>query len=229
MNLGFKSRIYFGVGVLVAASLIVLGTLNILSMKDNMVEGLVEKTSDKLSFHVTELEQMMAFKSQAIKNGAKSFNRQLSDEDNQRLVELLAQSSSLSNVIMTYQDGRAFMSLDGNKHDFRQRDWYKNAKNARDVVITGVYQDQVTHEKVVSVTMPVTQDGQAIGVLLGDIQLGEVISAVSNMRFAGGAATLTDNKAVFFASDDPNDIGKTPSQISASIFLVTYFPMLEWL
>ncbi|MDN3680875.1 methyl-accepting chemotaxis protein [Vibrio tapetis subsp. quintayensis] len=216
MNLGFKSRIFFGVGVLVAASLIVLGTLNILAMKDNMVGSLVEKTSDKLSFHVTELEQMMAFKSLAIKNGAKSFNRQLTGEDNQRLVELLAQSSSFSNVIMTYQDGRAFMSLGGDKPDFRQRDWYKNAKSARDVMITGVYQDQVTQEKVVSVTMPVTQDGQAIGVLLGDIPLGEVISAVSNMRFAGGAATLTDNKAVFFASDDPNDIGKTPSQISAN-------------
>ncbi|MGC9494567.1 methyl-accepting chemotaxis protein [Vibrio genomosp. F10] len=214
MKLGFKSRIYFGVGALVAASLIVLGTLNILAMRDNMVEGLVEKTSDKLSFHVSELEQMMQFKTRSIKNGAKSFNRQLSSEDNQRLVELLAQSSSLSNVIMTYEDGRAFMSLEGEKYDFRQRDWYQNAKNARDVMITGVYQDQVTQQKVVSVTTPVIQDGQFIGVLLGDVQLGDVVSAVSNMRFAGGAATLTDNKAVFFASDDPNDIGKTPSQIS---------------
>ncbi|WGV98574.1 methyl-accepting chemotaxis protein [Vibrio sp. YMD68] len=214
MKLGFKSRIYFGVGALVAASLIVLGTLNILAMRDNMVEGLVEKTSDKLSFHVSELEQMMQFKTRSIKNGAKSFNRQLSSEDNQRLVELLAQSSSLSNVIMTYEDGRAFMSLEGEKYDFRQRDWYQNAKNARDVIITGVYQDQLTQQKVVSVTTPVTQDGQFIGVLLGDVQLGDVVSAVSNMRFAGGAATLTDNQAVFFASDDPNDIGKTPSQIS---------------
>ncbi|MEF1186347.1 methyl-accepting chemotaxis protein, partial [Vibrio sinaloensis] len=51
-------------------------------------------------------------------------------------------------------------------------------------------------------------------VLLGDIQLGEIITAVSNLRFAGGAATLTDRNAVFFASDDPSDIGRTPSQIS---------------
>ncbi|MGR6839599.1 methyl-accepting chemotaxis protein [Aliivibrio wodanis] len=214
MNLGFKSRIYVGVGVLVAASLIVLGTLNILAMRDNMIEGLEAKTSDKLSFHVAELEQMMAFKTQAIKNGAKSFNRELSDETNQGLVELLAQSASLSNVIMTYQDGRTFMSLDGEKYDFRQRDWYQDAKNARDVIVTGVYQDQLTQQKVVSVTIPVIQNGQVIGVLLGDIQLGDVISAVSNMRFAGGAATLTDKNAVFFASDDPNDLGKKPSQIS---------------
>lgn len=216
MNLGFKSRIYIGVGVLVAASLIVLGTLNIVAMRDNMVDGLVAKTSDKLSFHVAELEQMMTFKTQAIKNGAKSFNLQLNDDDNQRLVELLATSAAISNVIMTYQDGRSYMSLNNTKYDFRTRDWYQSAKNASDVTVTGVYQDQVTQQKVVSVTMPVKQQGQMIGVLLGDIKLDDVISAVSNMRFAGGAATLTDNNAVFFASDDPNDIGKTPSQISAN-------------
>ncbi|WP_100753633.1 methyl-accepting chemotaxis protein [Vibrio salilacus] len=216
MNLGFKSRIYIGVGVLVAASLIVLGTLNIVAMRDNMVDGLVAKTSDKLSFHVAELEQMMTFKTQAIKNGAKSFNLQLNDDDNQRLVELLATSAAISNVIMTYQDGRSYMSLNNTKYDFRTRDWYQSAKNASDVTVTGVYQDQVTQQKVVSVTMPVKQQGQVIGVLLGDIKLDDVISTVSNMRFAGGAATLTDNNAVFFASDDPNDIGKTPSQISAN-------------
>ena len=61
-NLGFKSRIYLGVGALVAVSLIVLGTLNMLSMKEKMVTALVSKTEDKLGFHVTELEQMMASK-----------------------------------------------------------------------------------------------------------------------------------------------------------------------
>lgn len=34
MNIGFKTRIYLGVGLLVTISLIVLGTLNILSMKE---------------------------------------------------------------------------------------------------------------------------------------------------------------------------------------------------
>ncbi|UPQ89048.1 methyl-accepting chemotaxis protein [Vibrio sinaloensis] len=216
MTLGFKSRIYIGVGTLVAVSLIVLGTLNILAMRDKMVQGLVSKTADKLSFHVAELEQMMTFKMDAIEKGAESFNLSLSDSDNQRMVSLLADSASISNVIMTYEDGRSYMSLDGTKYDFRTRGWYQEAKNATSVTLTGVYQDQVTQKQVVSVTMPVRQNGEFIGVLLGDIQLGDVITSVSNMRFAGGAATLTDNNAVFFASDDPNDIGKTPSQISSN-------------
>ncbi|KHT39140.1 methyl-accepting chemotaxis protein [Vibrio sinaloensis] len=214
MNLGFKSRIYLGVGSLLAVSLIVLGTLNILAMRDKMVTGLVAKTSDKLSFHVAELEQMMKQKITAIENGSDSFNSQLSDEANQRLVTILAQSSQLSNVIMTYEDGRAYMSIDGTKYDFRTRDWYKAARAKGGVTLTDIYQDQVTNQKVISVTMPVMDGGQFVGVLLGDIQLGEIITAVSNLRFAGGAATLTDRNAVFFASDDPSDIGRTPSQIS---------------
>ena len=214
MNLGFKTRIYIGVGVLVALSLIILGTLNILSMKSKMIEGLTSKTSDKLSFHVAELEQMMQFKTDVIKFGAQSFNNELSDSENQHLVELLSDSSALSNVIMTYEDGRSFMSLDGKKGDFRSRNWYQDAKVSRGVKLTDIYVDQLTNKQVISVTMPVVKNGQFIGVLLGDIPLGEVITAVNNMRFAGGAATLSDKNAVFFASDDPTDIGRTPSQIS---------------
>ncbi|WP_394252325.1 methyl-accepting chemotaxis protein [Vibrio profundi] len=215
-NLGFKSRIYLGVGALVAVSLIVLGTLNMLSMKEKMVTALVSKTEDKLGFHVTELEQMMDFKINVIAKGADIFDNELSESENQNLVNVLASSSDISNVIMTYEDGRTYMSLAGDKPDFRTRDWYKNALNASGVTLTGIYQDQVTKQEVISVTMPVRQNGKVIGVLLGDIQLGDIITAVSNMRFAGGAATLTDNNAVFFASDDPNDIGRTPSQISSN-------------
>ncbi|MGF1711445.1 methyl-accepting chemotaxis protein [Vibrio kagoshimensis] len=214
MNLGFKSRIYLGVGALVAVSLIVLGSLNMLSMKDNMIDSLESKTEDKLSFHVTELEQMMTFKINAIAQGASSFTNELSNSENKKLVDVLATSASLSNVIMTYEDGRSYMSLSGDKFDFRDREWYQNAKGASGVVLTEIYLDQVTQEQVVSVTMPVRRNGTLVGVLLGDIQLGEVISTVSNMRFAGGAATLTDKNAVFFASDDPSDLGRTPSQIS---------------
>ena len=214
MNLGFKSRIYLGVGALVAVSLIVLGSLNMLSMKDNMIDSLASKTEDKLSFHVTELEQMMTFKINAIAQGASSFTNELSSSENKKLVDVLAASASLSNVIMTYEDGRSYMSLNGDKYDFRDREWYQNAKRASGAVLTEIYIDQVTQEQVVSVTMPVKRNGSLVGVLLGDIQLGEVISTVSNMRFAGGAATLTDKNAIFFASDDPSDLGRTPSQIS---------------
>jgi methyl-accepting chemotaxis protein len=214
MNLGFQSRIYVGVGLLVTMSMVVLGIFNMVSMKDNMVKALVENTTNKLDFHVQELEQMMSFKMESIEQGASSFGTALSDRENQKLVELLAQSAGFFNVIMTYEDGRNFMSIEGENFDFRTRGWYQSAKASQRAGLTDIYQDKVTGKNVISMTMAVIEKGQVVGVLLGDVSLDAIISAVSNMRFAGGAATLTDQHAVFFASDDPNDIGRTPSQIS---------------
>ncbi|MGL0821699.1 methyl-accepting chemotaxis protein [Vibrio vulnificus] len=219
MNLGFKSRIYSSVALLVALSLGILGTLNIISLKEKMVSSLISETQNKLNYHVDELQHAVTTQLKAVELGARHFNAQLSDEQNVNLVRLLAESAGISNIIMAYEDGRSYMSLhksgiSTSEQNFNQREWYQNAKSGNSVKLTDIYVDKITGEKVVSATMPVYYQGQFQGVLLGDILLSDIIKMVSDMRFAGGAATLTDKNAVFFASDDPNDIGKTPSQVS---------------
>ncbi|ANN28534.1 TPA: methyl-accepting chemotaxis protein [Vibrio vulnificus] len=219
MTLGFKSRIYTSVALLVALSLGILGTLNIISLKEKMVASLVSETQNKLNYHVDELEHAIAIQLKAVEVGSKHFNASLSDEQNVNLVRLLAESAGISNIIMAYEDGRSYMSLHANgitteEQNFSQRDWYRMAKGSQGVKLTDIYIDKITGEKVVSAIMPVYNGSEFQGVLLGDIPLAAIIKMVSNMRFAGGAATLTDKNAVFFASDDPNDIGKTPSQVS---------------
>ncbi|EGQ7951052.1 methyl-accepting chemotaxis protein [Vibrio vulnificus] len=219
MNLGFKSRIYSSVALLVALSLGILGTLNIISLKEKMVSSLISETQNKLNYHVDELQHAVTTQLKAVELGARHFNAQLSDEQNVNLVRLLAESAGISNIIMAYEDGRSYMSLhksgiSTSEQNFNQREWYQNAKSGNSAKLTDIYVDKFTGEKVVSATMPVYYQGQFQGVLLGDILLSDIIKMVSDMRFAGGAATLTDKNAVFFASDDPNDIGKTPSQVS---------------
>ncbi len=219
MTLGFKSRIYTSVALLVALSLGILGTLNIISLKEKMVASLVSETQNKLNYHVDELQHAIAIQLKAVEVGSKHFNTSLSDEQNVNLVRLLADSAGISNIIMAYEDGRSYMSLHASgitteEQNFSQRDWYRMAKGSQGVKLTDIYIDKITGEKVVSAIMPVYNGSEFQGVLLGDIPLAAIIKMVSNMRFAGGAATLTDKNAVFFASDDPNDIGKTPSQVS---------------
>ncbi|MBF4250213.1 methyl-accepting chemotaxis protein [Vibrio anguillarum] len=229
MTLGFKSRIYVSVALLVAISLIVLGTINMLSLKEKMITSLTTETQNKLNYHVSELESWVKTRYQAVVKGSQHFRSALSDQENVNLVRLLAESAQISNVIMAYDDGRAYMSFDKDRaymsfdkdngvvtgqQNFTSRDWYQQAKTSRTAQVTEIYEDKITGKQVISVVMPVYQQSRFIGVLLGDIQLDEVIVQVSNMRFAGGAATLTDKNAVFFASDDPSDIGRTPSQVS---------------
>ncbi|OEE38644.1 methyl-accepting chemotaxis protein [Vibrio ordalii] len=220
MTLGFKSRIYVSVALLVAISLIVLGTINMLSLKEKMITSLTTETQNKLNYHVSELESWVKTRYQAVVKGSQHFRSALSDQENVNLVRLLAESAQISNVIMAYDDGRAYMSFDKDngvvtgQQNFTSRDWYQQAKTSRTAQVTEIYEDKITGKRVISAVMPVYEQGQFIGVLLGDIQLDEVIVQVSNMRFAGGAATLTDKHAAFFASDDPSDIGRTPSQVS---------------
>ncbi|OOE96470.1 methyl-accepting chemotaxis protein [Salinivibrio sp. IB643] len=222
MTLGFKSRIILGVGLLVTLSLIVLGSLNAMSLRDNMVSALVKQTQNKVDHHVLELEQLVQSQLNAVEKGAGHFARNLTESENVAQVRMLADTAGIANVIMTYESGRSYMSnhsSDGittNEYDFRDRDWYRAVKSSQDIHLSEIYTDKVTGEKVISAVAPVFENGRFIGALLGDIPLQNVITQVSQMRFAGGAATLTDQNAVFFASDDPNDIGKTPSQVSAN-------------
>lgn len=222
MTLGFKSRIILGVGLLVTLSLVVLGSLNAMSLRDNMVSALVKQTQNKVDHHVLELEQSVQSQLNAVEKGAGHFARNLTESENVAQVRMLADTAGIANVIMTYESGRSYMSnhsSDGittNEYDFRDRDWYRAVKSSQDIHLSEIYTDKVTGEKVISAVAPVFENGRFIGALLGDIPLQNVITQVSQMRFAGGAATLTDQNAVFFASDDPNDIGKTPSQVSAN-------------
>ncbi|SHO58245.1 methyl-accepting chemotaxis protein [Vibrio quintilis] len=216
MNLGFKTRIYLGVGLLVAISLTILGTLNILSLKQKMTHSLVEMTENKLDYHVTSLEDFIQFRLNAISKGAKQFHTRLPDNENQELVSVLADTAGIANVTMAYTDGRTFTSSRQNETtDLRNKSWFQNAKQAYQLKLTEIYLNPVMNQKVIGAVMPVRDNGKLIGVLLGEIQLSDIITKVSQMRFAGGAATLTDQNAVFFASDDPTDIGRTPSQISS--------------
>ncbi|EMC3731756.1 methyl-accepting chemotaxis protein [Vibrio cholerae] len=222
MTLGFKGRIYASVVILVTISLMVLGTINMLSLKREMIDSLTTETQNKLNYHVSELEFWVKSRYEAVSRGANLFTPELSDTDNLNKVRLLAEAAQITNVIAAYEDGRSYMSMDKeggvttNRFKFTDRDWYQQAKSRRNPFLTEIYQDQVTGKKVISAVSPILHQGQFVGALLGDFQLDDIITQVSNMRFAGGAATLTDKNAVFFASDDPNDIGRTPSQVSPS-------------
>ena len=217
MTLGFKSRIYLSVSLLVALSLIILGSINIYNLQDKMVSSLVKETEIKLKSQVSNMETWYQGKQQAIDNGAASFSLNLSDAENLKLVDLLEKSGNFSTVAIAYSNGTSFISRDhqilGN-NILQNRPWYKAAIQSNDLIVTDIYQDLQTGEKTISLTKAVTENGRKVGVLIGDIVIDNVASSINQMRFAGGAATLVDRNAVFFASDDPSDIGKTPTQVN---------------
>ncbi len=218
MKLGFKTRINLCVVFLVASALTVLSLLSIINLKEKMTHGLSDATVAKLEHYVKELEGDIQHYYQAVEQGANYFTPQLSDDEINDRLKMLAGSVGISNIRLALEDGRSYMSLGESKRDdkvkFNGSSWYQNVKKQAQTITTGIYKDIITGKKVFSIASPIYENGQFIGAILGDILLDDIIREISNMTFSGGAATLSDKNQVFFASDDPNDIGLTPSQVS---------------
>lgn len=219
MYLGFKARINISVAILVTISLVTLSILNISTLKQDMVGNLTNTTTNKVEQDASQIATWVTSKIAVIDNSSPHFSQQLTVDKNLSLVRVIAESSGISNVAVAYENGTTFVAKGGDdgvlpvSETFKQRAWYKLAKNAGKTSLSDIYIDSITKKQVVSIATPVYDNGVFSGVLLGDLQLDEAITQVQAIRFAGGAATLADNNNKFIASDDPNDLGKTPSQI----------------
>ncbi|WP_413112498.1 methyl-accepting chemotaxis protein [Thaumasiovibrio sp. DFM-14] len=220
MKLGFKARINMTVVVLVACSLIILGAVNVHNLRTMMINALTNETQEKLNTHASEIEAWMDSQYHVISRGSSRFSMALTSGGNLQLVRALSEATGMSNIAVAYEDGRTYAAHGGDNGVFDesmyfiQRDWYQEAKRQRQTVISLPYTDTVTGEMVISISAPVYDDDQFVGVMVGDIMLNQIISAVDEMRFAGGAATLTDQRNIFIASDDSTDLGLTPSQVN---------------
>ncbi|MFT5879916.1 MAG: methyl-accepting chemotaxis protein [Moritella sp.] len=219
MHLGFKARINISVAILVTISMVTLGILNINTLKQDMIGNLTNTTTNKVEHEASQIATWITAKIAVIHNSSSHFSQQLSTDKNLSLVRIIAESIGISNVAVAYENGTTFVAKGGDdgvlpvSDTFKQRAWYQLAKRNGKTSLTDIYTDSITNKQVISIATPVYDNGSFTGVLLGDLQLDDVVSQVQAIRFAGGAATLADNNNVFIASDDPNDLGKTPSQV----------------
>ncbi|WP_231580686.1 methyl-accepting chemotaxis protein [Photobacterium gaetbulicola] len=217
LKLGFKARIHLTVMLLMAVCLTTLGMVNINSLQRNMVASLTATTEGILAAHVREIENWLQDRRGLLENTRSEFHAGLTEQENLSLVRVLAKSDGVANLAVAYQDGRTFAAKGGNNGVFDvsdifiSRDWYINAMRKGATVISDPYIDLVSGEMVVSISTPLANRE---GVLTTDISLAELTEQISQVNFAGGAATLSDSNNVFIASDDPSDIGYRPSQIT---------------
>ena len=225
MHLDFKSRINVSVAILITVSLITLGSINIITLKKEMNNGLINKTTSKVEDEVSKIETWLMAKMAVIENNRKHFTPLLNEEQNLSLVRVIKDSSNLLNVFISYEDGSTFAAHGGENgvfqvsDRFKKADWYLLAKRHGKTTFTDIYFDDVTNKQIFSIVTPIYVKGQFSGVLAGDISLDYLTSVVKDIQFAGGAAELSDNNNKYIVSDDIY-IGKTPSQIDPAFILI---------
>ncbi|SDJ27984.1 methyl-accepting chemotaxis sensory transducer with Cache sensor [Ferrimonas sediminum] len=200
----FKTRIVFASCIILLLALSALSINQYLTTKHSIF-ALTESSVSEISSGIADaVESNMANKADIGRYVMSLIEDDISEANIARVFtkSIVKQQFMLAGVGFE-SDGRLIDNDDnwqaGADYDARTRPWYKEAKRQGKVIFTAPYPDSVTREILVSIGIPMTENGRFIGAMFLDVslkQLGETINKV-NLFNAGYAFLLTpDNQFI---------------------------------
>ena len=133
--------------------------------------------------------------------------------------ELISQPAFTSNFLFTYlgdADGSFIQTPDEelpDDYDPRTRPWYTGATQANGVFLTEPYQD-TTGVLVITMSAPIRQGGQLLGVAGGDLSLETLVGIINSVDFGGlGHAFLVSGDGQVLVSPEQNEVMKSLREI----------------
>ncbi len=88
-------------------------------------------------------------------------------------------------------------------YDPRERGWYRQAAEAKSVIVTDPYWDVMTEQMCATMAAPVYIDGELAGVMGLDVTLGTVTELTRSIRYADGVyGFLTDSAGHYVAHEN---------------------------
>lgn len=127
------------------------------------------------------------------------------------LVEVSETDESIGNVYFASEKSQNFFDMHESTQDadFRNNDrsWYIEGKAADDIYFTKPYIDGVTGADVLSITAPVYEGSNYLGLIVMDIFLDEIKAIVDTIEtYEGGYAFLLDPDGIALAHPDESVI-----------------------
>lgn len=116
---------------------------------------------------------------------------------NTYLTSFMVNSESMKNLYITMQDGRNFnSSFKAVQQDTRKRPWYINVLVANEskkpgrIVWSQPYEDSISGDMVISVSMPLLgQGGELEGVIGADFKLQDILDELSHIKISDNSTT----------------------------------------
>lgn len=189
-----------------AAAIVLFLTTSLLSLAQvsqvretlhSQVAASIAESSNALA---RQIENWLNAKLKLMDLMAQSIDSNYSPEETQRIVNTPMLKNEFILVFGALQsDGKPIKNTDEWKPapewDGRQRPWYATGKAGSQALLTEPYVDSTTGEILISAVTRITNAGEFLGVLGGDIRLKTVADAVNTLDFngAGYAFLLTRN------------------------------------
>lgn len=188
------ANLKFSHKVLLAASFVVVAAFSLFTLYNDSIQRKTIRSN--LENHLEEMSKITAASVQSWLSGRVLLIDHVAqtvanDPASQNITRLLEQRSLLSTFTFTYLGSRDGSFVIRPKDDLpadydpRTRPWYTDAMAAGGTTLTEPYLDVTTGQLMMTIATPVSQDGQPLGVVGGDLTLETLATIVSSLDLGG--------------------------------------------
>ncbi|MDB2356160.1 methyl-accepting chemotaxis protein [Pseudoalteromonas sp.] len=211
MKIRTKFSIASGIVVFIVIS--VIATTTYLLVQQTLRKSTTAYVQDNASLLSNSISNWLISRSAQINILKNQLESDFSKQNFQSSLENKALTTDFSLVFGTLNDEKTLRSNDKNRVnppgiDFRQRPWFKLAKNSNNTLFTAPYVDAATNELLLSVVSAINTENGFQGVIGGDLSLDAIANSVNTINFNGnGLAFLVDGegKIITHPSSDLNN------------------------
>ncbi|MBW8186037.1 methyl-accepting chemotaxis protein [Shewanella nanhaiensis] len=210
----FLHKIVIAVSLILSLSLGSLSTYQYFKIKRQLEEQVTSSVTELASSMGSNIEAVMAEKADLTAYAVSLLQTELSDR---HFLEVLSQPVIKKHFLlagMGLETGH-FVGNDsnwdpGSDYDPRKRMWYQEAKRQGKALFTEPYADASSGNILVSVSVPLFENGQFKGALFTDVSL-ESLAEISNQAdlFGAGYAFIVGKQGNFIAHPDAAQNGKS--------------------
>ncbi|MBY8181758.1 methyl-accepting chemotaxis protein [Vibrio fluvialis] len=220
MQLSLKRKMVFSVVIAIALTAIALVVAGYKTFQQDSWRAIESESRNTLQAHAKGIGDWFATKEHALKGLREEIER----NPNLDLVPHLRQTLESGSFGLSYygnEQGEMFRqdpSLNKAGYDPRERGWYKEAKAAGKPTTTEPYVSVTMQTLVVTLTEPVSVNGQFIGVAASNLALNKLIEDVLAIEVPGkGYAILVNQKGKIVAHPNKDLILKPTQDIASGL------------
>lgn len=196
---------------------IVVVSLALVQVRSNLLQQIEREFNEILAVQETMTKLWLSEKTRQVTAQSET----LFQENSQSYLKLGAQAGGFYAMYAGFTDGRSVFS-DGwvppDDYKVTERDWYKNAAQSQQALMTAPYIDASSKELTVTVAAPVLQDGKLKAVIGGDVFVKDLVKTLlAQTIHKTGYFFLVDKTGVLIAHPNPELTLKPLSSIAPQL------------